>query len=67
MDIIPACCAAPDDFFLLGLEFHEADRTVAFDGPALALVVVGLGLSFAGEGGVFEDVAEFLYCGEFCG
>lgn len=44
MDVIPACCFAPDDFLLGGLEFHKADGTVIFDGfPVAGGVVVGVG------------------------
>ena len=36
VDVIPACCLAPDDFLLVGLEFHKADGAVVFDGFSVA-------------------------------
>lgn len=61
MDVVPARCAAPDDVFLVRLEFHEADGTVAFDWLAFPIRVVILRFVFdVSERRVFIDFAEFL-------
>ena len=60
VDVIPACCFAPDDFLLGGLEFHKADRALIFNGFSIAGdVVVRVGRLVA-EGGALVDFAEFL-------
>lgn len=60
MDVIPTGCSTPDDFFFLGLELHETDGAVAFDGLSVAGgFVVGVGL-LAVEGGSLVDSAKFL-------
>lgn len=60
MDVVPAGCSTPDDFFLVGLELHEADGAVAFDGLSLAgSFLVGVRL-LATDGGSLVDFAEFL-------
>lgn len=40
VDVIPACCFTPDDFLLVGLEFHKADGAVIFNGFSIAGGVV---------------------------
>lgn len=60
MDVVPAGCSTPDDFFLVGLELHEADGAVTLDGLSLAGgFVFGVGL-LATDGGSLVDFAEFL-------
>lgn len=62
MDVVSACCATPYDLFLLGLEFHKADRAVTFDCFSLSIIVIRLGFLFAAEGGGSENLTEFLPC-----
>lgn len=60
VNIIPARRFTPDDILLVGLKFHEADGTLAFDGFAVAGgVVFGFGL-YAADGGSLVDFVEFL-------
>lgn len=60
--VVPARCTTPHDVFFVGLEFHEADRAVSFDGLSVAVCVcAGLGFGFfLREGGVVVDLTEFL-------
>lgn len=62
MDVIPARPSTPNDIFLVGFELHKADRTVAFDGLALAGSVL-FGFGFAAEVGSIVYFDEFLYDG----
>lgn len=60
VNIIPARRFTPNDILFVGLEFHEADGTVAFDGFAVAGgVVFGFGL-YAADGRALVDFVEFL-------
>lgn len=59
VDIVPARCLAPDEFFV-GFEFHEADGTVAFDWLAVAILCLARGGFHAAQGRSMVHFAELL-------